>query len=167
MDKKELHTKIMQDICIPQYFSDYKDSPLLLTILEEADNDEEPFQHLSDEDNPAWDVWEPFENYTASELYNSMDTLAESIIDFLIENDMASVIPLRRTVLTLKQDTSMLNLQYVVHPCRNVGECNIEKCSTEQAEFWAVYYLDSEGHEHWRDDFDTLDEAVHFMESLA
>ncbi len=56
--------------------------------------------------------------------------------------------------------------EYRVHPCRNRDEMNVEKCSREEAEFWAVYEVDGLGFEHWKEDFDTEEDAVHFMEML-
>ena len=96
MNRAELYQKIMEDICVPQYFSNYTDPATLLSILEDMPDDKPAQEYLYEMDVEDSEIWEPFENYDSSALYNSMDTLADSIIDFLIENDMTTVISLRR-----------------------------------------------------------------------
>jgi hypothetical protein len=97
MDRAELEQLLLERVCVPEYFSNYDDAAVLISILEDAP-DNVPFQdYLIENDFEDYDVWEPFENWEADNLMEHMRTLASSIVDVLIEKDLVTHVSLRKT----------------------------------------------------------------------
>jgi hypothetical protein len=93
MDREQLEKLIMRDVCVPEYFSNYHDPKVLLSIIQDAPSDIPLQDYLNDN---GWKVWEPFENWEADTIMNQMNALAGSIIDLLIEHDLITHISLRK-----------------------------------------------------------------------
>jgi hypothetical protein len=96
MDREQLEQLIMQDVCVPEYFSNYTDPAVLLSVIEDAPSDIPLQDYLNDNGFEECEVWEPFCDWEADTLMNQMNALAGSIIDLLVTHDLITHISLRK-----------------------------------------------------------------------